>query len=143
MGTASRTLSTCSRCPTYLESRWRLCPANVFTPAQSPFCFFLPLSPLIPHSLAPVPSQPVCETWEQRGQHDESEATMLARMGYECTIAANSQDAIRCLHAHLQPCAHRLADASSGRNLSHAAHRGAVAPHLPIFVLTANVLETD
>ncbi|CAI6006023.1 unnamed protein product [Closterium sp. NIES-65] len=38
---------------------------SVFTPSQSPFCFFLPLSPLIPHSLAPVTPQPVCVAWEQ------------------------------------------------------------------------------
>ncbi|CAI5963714.1 unnamed protein product [Closterium sp. NIES-64] len=51
---------------------------------------------LLLRTLPPPDTAHVCAM----GQRGESETTMLAHMGYECTVAANSQDAIRGLQAH-------------------------------------------
>ncbi|CAI5514973.1 unnamed protein product [Closterium sp. Naga37s-1] len=74
----------------------------VFTPAQFLFSFFLPLAPLSSPTLLPLSHRSVCDGMgaARTTMNKRVASTMLARIVYECTVAANSLDAIRCRQTH-------------------------------------------
>ncbi|CAI7834070.1 unnamed protein product, partial [Closterium sp. NIES-54] len=123
----------------------------------------LPLSPLtlcFPPSLSPpsptMPVPPPCVCVCVHGSSEDNvvnqkvATTMLARMGYDCTVANNGQEAILRLQAHpfdlvLMDVQMPVLDGieATRRIVSQWPLWRPSCPRPPIFALTANVLETD